>query len=58
MTPKKINVKALRDRLRLTQVEFAYLVGGAVGTISRWENGVAIPRGLYARRLEEIDREK
>jgi len=55
MTPNQI--KDLRDRLRLSQAKFAYLVGAAVGTISRWETGVAIPRGLYAKKLEEIDKE-
>ena len=55
MTPKQI--KALRNRLTLTQEQFAQHVGASVTTINRWERGVTIPRGLYADRLEEIDKQ-
>ena len=34
-----MNIKALRKNLRLTQIEFAELLGTTQMTISTWENG-------------------
>ena len=34
-----MNIKALRKHLRLTQIEFAKLLGTTQMTISTWENG-------------------
>ncbi|HRO00998.1 MAG TPA: helix-turn-helix domain-containing protein [Nitrobacter sp.] len=38
-------VKSLRRRARLTQVEFAQRLGVPVETIRNWEQGKRIPRG-------------
>jgi putative transcriptional regulator len=38
-------VKSLRRRARLTQVEFAARLGVPVETIRNWEQGKRIPRG-------------
>ena len=34
-----MNIKAIRKHLRLTQIEFAELLGTTQMTISTWENG-------------------
>ena len=34
-----MNIKKLRTKMRLTQVEFAELLGTTQMTISTWENG-------------------
>ena len=48
-----IRIKSLRSRLGLTQQALADLVGVSELTVSRWENGQAMPRRLA---LEKIDR--
>jgi len=40
-----VNVVELRQRLNLTQVQFARRFGFAVGTLRHWENGTRKPRG-------------
>ena len=47
-------VKALRDRLGMTQDEFAHRIGTSVSVISRWECGKRTPTGLYARALDAL----
>lgn len=39
-------IRALRARLGLTQVEFAHALGVTPATVSRWENGTAAPSKL------------
>ena len=51
---ESIDCKAVRERLRLTAIEFAKLLGVRVETISRWEHGHHRPTGLYAIRLAEF----
>jgi DNA-binding transcriptional regulator YiaG len=48
MTPA--DIRALRRRLGLTQAAFAVRVGVPVTTVSRWENGAAVPRTVAVRR--------
>lgn len=50
---KKLNVKKLRKKLRMTSVEFAGLIGVHVVTVSRWENGHSEPGELAARQIRE-----
>lgn len=49
-------VKALRERLRYTQQEFAVRVGVSVSVISRWENDEQEPSKLAGRELERLAR--
>lgn len=44
-------VRALRQRLGLTQTQFAEELGTRQATISEWENGLYQPRGASARLL-------
>lgn len=48
---------ALREKLMLTQVEFAKRVGYSYSTIQKWEQGIIIPRFKAQRKLLEIKSE-
>lgn len=52
MTPQEI--KALRERLQLTQEVFARILGVSFATVNRWENGKTEPTGDYARVLQTL----
>jgi transcriptional regulator with XRE-family HTH domain len=58
MTPEELldrhpreGLRFLRQRLRLTQAEFAVRVGVAPKTVARWETGEARMAPLHARRV-------
>lgn len=48
------DIKALRDRLELTQAQFAERLGVDQGTISNWERGVTTPGGPARKILATI----
>ena len=52
MTPKQI--KQLRQRLELTQKDFAEKLYTKRLTIIRWEGGVHKPRGVFLKMLREM----
>lgn len=52
MTPQEI--RALRERLHLTQEVFARILGVSFATVNRWENGKTEPSGDYARVLQTL----
>ena len=47
-------LRAIRARLRLTQVEIAELVGVASNTVARWERGEMTMRERRARLIQSI----
>jgi len=51
MTPEEI--KEIRAKFGLTQEGFAREMGVSFATINRWENGRAVPKGLYLKVLRE-----
>jgi len=51
---KDINIKKLREKLGLTQAEFAVSLGVAEYTVRRWESGAASPSRLARRAIEEV----
>lgn len=55
-SPEKFgpNVKAARDRLRLTQEQVAQRAGVAVRTYIQWEHGRAMPRGYNLDNLAKV----
>ena len=54
---KPVDVKALRARLGLSQVEFAGRFGLAVGTVRDWEQGRGQPDRPAQTLLRVIERE-
>jgi putative transcriptional regulator len=44
-------IRQIRERLNLTQVEFAKELGVCQGTVSHWEKGIRTPTGPAVRLL-------
>jgi len=47
-------IKELRERLDLTQEQFAQKVGVTYSTVNHWENGKRVPQPFLLRRLVEL----
>jgi len=54
--PKRIDVKAIRAKLDMTQEEFAGRFGFSVNTLRHWEQGSRQPEGPARAYLLVIDR--
>lgn len=54
--PQRIDVRAIRTRLRMTQQEFAGRFGFSVNTLRHWEHGKRQPEGPTRAYLLVIDR--
>ena len=54
--PHAVNVSALRQRLSLTQEQFAARFGFSVATLRHWERGDRSPSGASLVLLNVIDR--
>ena len=54
--PERIDVKAIRDGLGLTQEEFAGRFGFSVNTLRHWEQGKRQPEGATRAYLLVIER--
>ncbi|MBI3016037.1 MAG: helix-turn-helix transcriptional regulator [Candidatus Tectomicrobia bacterium] len=50
-------IKELRQRLDLTQEQFAQTVGVTYSTVNHWENGKRVPLPFLVKRLLEMKRE-
>ncbi len=55
--PEPIDVKAVREKTGLTQVEFAAKFGISLGTLRHWERGDRQPRGPALILLHVVDKE-
>jgi putative transcriptional regulator len=55
--PAEIDVRAIRVRLGMTQLEFAVSFGFSVNTVRHWEQGRRVPEGPTRAYLLVIDRE-
>ncbi|MBI2877023.1 MAG: helix-turn-helix domain-containing protein [Candidatus Tectomicrobia bacterium] len=55
--PDVIDVKAIRKRLGLTQVEFARRFGFELGSVRNWEQGRRRPEGPARVLLKVIEKE-
>lgn len=53
--PNDVNVQAIRERLGLTQKEFAFRFGFSLGTLRHWEQGRRYPDGAARVLLKVID---
>ena len=56
-SPDRLDVKAIRRRLGLTQMEFARRYGLSLGSIRNWEQGCRQPDGPARILLRVIERE-
>ena len=52
MKPEEI--KAVREKLNLTQEQFAAKIGATVTSVNRWENGKAEPSPLAIKAIKEL----
>ena len=50
-------VKGLRERMKLTQEQFAQKVGVTYSTVNHWENGKRMPQPFLVKRLLELKEE-
>jgi putative transcriptional regulator len=50
-----IQIRNLRQRLGLTQEEFAHRLGVTLCTVNRWENNKSEPSRLAQLQLEKFD---
>ncbi|MGE3284137.1 MAG: helix-turn-helix domain-containing protein [Alphaproteobacteria bacterium] len=53
--PKSIDVRALRERLGMTQEEFAVQFGFSLGAVRHWEQGCRYPVGSARVLLKVIE---
>lgn len=53
--PKEIDVKALRQRIGMTQEQFAGMFGFSTATLRHWERGDRMPHGPARVLLNVID---
>ncbi len=51
------SVKALRERLHLTQEAMAEALGVSFATVNRWENGWTAPSKLALRQIDLLCKE-
>ena len=56
VVPDRIDVRAIRKRLGMTQETFALMFGFSVGSLRNWEQGHRRPRGSARVLLTIIDR--
>lgn len=49
-----MQIKDLRQRLQLTQEQFAQLLGVSVQTVQRWEQGVRKPSRLALQAINNL----
>jgi DNA-binding transcriptional regulator YiaG len=47
-------IRSARQRLGLTQLQFAARIGCSVLAVSFWERGTRSPTGLYARAVQQL----
>jgi putative transcriptional regulator len=53
----KLDVKALRERLGLTQNQFAGMIGVSIKTLQNWEQGRRQPEGPAKALLRVVEKE-
>ncbi|RPH92853.1 helix-turn-helix domain-containing protein [candidate division KSB1 bacterium] len=56
MDPDRI--RTLRQRLQMTQEDFAHLIGVTFSTVNRWENGKSTPNRIAHRLLSGLEKKQ
>jgi len=54
MTMEKIDTRIIREKLKLTQEEFAEKIGVAFCTVNRWERGHSKPSQLALKEITKL----
>jgi len=54
MDPQRIRV--IRQRMQMTQEDFAHLIGVTFSTVNRWENGKSAPNRIAIRLLTALEK--
>jgi putative transcriptional regulator len=54
MDPERI--RTIRQRLQMTQEDFAHLIGVTFSTVNRWENGKSAPNRIAIRLLSGLEK--
>lgn len=49
-------IRQIRQRMQLTQEDFAHLIGVTFSTVNRWENGKSTPNRIAARLLLGLEK--
>jgi putative transcriptional regulator len=49
-------IKSLRQRMQLTQEDFAHLIGVTFSTVNRWENNKSKPNRIASRLLIGLEK--
>jgi DNA-binding transcriptional regulator YiaG len=57
VTPERVDVRAIRTKLKLSQAEFAARFGFSAAAVRQWEQGRRYPHGPARVLLTIIDRE-
>ena len=52
-----MDIKAIRERLNLTQEQLAQKIGVSWATVARWERGIGKPSPLAQKALENLLKE-
>lgn len=56
-TPRPVNVKVLRSRVKMTQQQFAARFGFSVAAVRHWERGDRVPNGPSLVLLNVIEKD-
>ena len=51
----KEEIKAVRDRLGMTQLDFAIKLGTTPTSVCRWEKGDVKPRKVYVKQMLQME---
>jgi DNA-binding transcriptional regulator YiaG len=54
MDPQRI--RELRQRMQMTQEDFAHMIGVTFSTVNRWENGKSQPNRIAVRLLAGLEK--
>ena len=49
-------IREIRMRLRMTQEDFAHMIGVTFSTVNRWENGKSQPNRIAMRLLSGLEK--
>ena len=52
--PEKSRLRAVREEKGIKQLELAKAMGVSQGTISSWESGITLPRGIRLSKLASV----